>query len=188
MGRARTTGLGLALALAALLPGPGGAAEESAKRELALELLHVAGGGEMAQQVSAIMLSSMRQSYSAMVGQLLASQPELTAEEKRAVEQRLSNFDRFAERYGARMNQEVDFDAVLEQAYVPLYEKYFTEAELRQILAFQKSPVGRKAATLMPRLMQEGMEATLPLIQPKLMALAVEILRDEQAIALRSLE
>jgi hypothetical protein len=40
----------------------------------------------------------------------------------------------------------------------------------------------------MPQLMQEGMAATLPLIQPIIMKIAGEILREEQAIALGGLQ
>jgi len=38
-----------------------------------------------------------------------------------------------------------------------LYASRFTEEELREITAFHQSPVGRKAVTLMPELMAEGM-------------------------------
>jgi hypothetical protein len=39
-----------------------------------------------------------------------------------------------------------------------LYADAFTEAELRQLISFYKTPVGRKALDAMPRLMQEGAE------------------------------
>jgi hypothetical protein len=189
MRKTRIFGASIALVSVAILIGEqGGAAQASAKRDLALELLRVAGAGDMAQQLSQIMVSSMRQSYSAMVNQLIASQPNLGPEKRRAVEQRLANYDRFSERFSARMSQDVDFEEILQQVYVPLYEKYFTESELREILAFQSSAVGRKAASLMPQLMQEGMAATIPLIQPIIMKIAEEVLREEQAIALGGLQ
>jgi len=191
MRRQDTRGPGplLALALfAILLGGQGSAAESSTKRELAIELLRVSGGGDMAQQISQAMLSSIRQSYSAMVDQVLASEPDLTAEQKRAVEKRLADFDRFSERFSVRLDEEIDFDAILQQVYVPLYEEHFTESELREILAFQSSPVGRKAVSVMPKLMQEGMVAAIPLIQPAIMKITGEILQEEQAAALRNVE
>jgi hypothetical protein len=61
---------------------------------------------------------------------------------------------------------------------------YFTESELREILAFQSSAVGQKSISIMPQLMQEGMAATLPVLQPTITKIAAEILREEQAIAL----
>src|SRR5262245_43461893 len=41
---------------------------------------------------------------------------------------------------------------------VPLYAKHFTEAELDELLAFYRSPIGRKTTDTMPGLMQESME------------------------------
>ena len=41
---------------------------------------------------------------------------------------------------------------------VPLYAKHFTEAELDELLAFYRSPIGRKTTEAMPAVMQEGME------------------------------
>ena len=41
---------------------------------------------------------------------------------------------------------------------VPLYAARFTEAELDELLAFYRSPIGRKTTEAMPALMQESME------------------------------
>jgi hypothetical protein len=177
-----------AVLVALVMMGGQGTAEEAPdERQLVLELIQGAGGADMAQQISSVMVSVMRQNYAAMVSNLIASQPSLSMEERLAVEQQLSNFDRFAERYNARLLAEVDFEGLLEQVYVPLYEKHFSESELRELLAFQQSAVGRKSTALMPQIMQEGMAGTLPILQPIIMSIATEILREEQAIALQKL-
>jgi len=178
--------LGAALATggSARAEEPTAEGDDGTKRELALQLLRASGGGDMEDQIVQVLLASMRQNYAAMIDSRVASQPDLSEEERRAVEARLSDFDRFAVLYHERMREAVDFDAILVEAYVPLYERYFTEDELRQILAFQTSPVGHKAATLMPQLAQEGMAASMPLLQPVLTQLTAEILEEQQAIAL----
>ena len=57
---------------------------------------------------------------------------------------------------------------------VPLYAKRFTEADLDALLAFYRSPIGRKTVEAMPALMQESMElaideskASVPKIQER---------------------
>ena len=153
--------LAFAIIPIALLNGlPTSASDSSVKRDLALELVRVSGGGHMAQQLSEIMLASMRQNYSAMIRQLVSSRPSLTAAQRVAVENQLADFDRFAAKFSSRLAEEVDFDEILQQVYVPLYVEHFTEAELRQILEFQSSPVGQKAASKMPQLMQQRTEPT----------------------------
>jgi hypothetical protein len=52
--------------------------------------------------------------------------------------------------------------------YVRIYREAFSEAELRELIAFYKTPVGRKSIELMPRLMQEGAALGQKQIQPHL--------------------
>ena len=125
----------------------------------------------------------MRANHESMVYQLIEAQPDLSPEEEARVRQRLANRDRFMKKFGARLSAEVDFSAILEEVYVPLYQEYFTEQELREILAFQKSATGRKAAAVMPQIMQRGMADSLPRIQPALMRIAAEVMAEEQALA-----
>ena len=50
-------------------------------------------------------------------------------------------------------------DAIIENI-VPVYVKHFTPAELKELIAFYKSPVGAKNLALTPVLMTEVMEVT----------------------------
>ncbi|HEX7049873.1 MAG TPA: DUF2059 domain-containing protein [Longimicrobiales bacterium] len=52
--------------------------------------------------------------------------------------------------------------------YVRLYREAYTEAELRELIAFYKTPVGRKTVEVMPRLMQEGAQIGQQQIAPHL--------------------
>jgi len=65
---------------------------------------------------------------------------------------------------------------------VPLYAKHFTEAELDELLAFYRSPIGRKTNETMPGLMQESMELVATESQssiPKIKERVTEKLRAE---------
>jgi hypothetical protein len=42
---------------------------------------------------------------------------------------------------------------------VPLYAKHFTDEEIRQLVAFYRSPVGQKLVREQPALLQEGIAA-----------------------------
>jgi hypothetical protein len=54
--------------------------------------------------------------------------------------------------------QKVFAEADLESEMVRLYMETFSEKELREITAFYKTPVGRKAIAAMPELMRQGAE------------------------------
>jgi len=184
--RASTRLLVLIAATALLLsaPSPLRADDAAKKHALALELINLAGGGNMAKRMTEGMLASMAQAHPMMVRQMIESQPSLTPEQRARIEKQAGDFQRFSGKFSQRMSTVIDFDKVLAETYAPLYEKSFSEEELRQIVEFQRSPVGQKSVELMPALMQQGMLAMAPVIQPAVMKIASEILAEEQAAAL----
>lgn len=56
----------------------------------------------------------------------------------------------------------------LRPAYVRLYRESYTESELRELIAFYRTPIGQKTVELMPRLMQQGAEIGQKQLQPHL--------------------
>ena len=42
---------------------------------------------------------------------------------------------------------------------IPIYDKYFTDQEIRELLAFYETPVGRKAVLVLPKVVDESMMA-----------------------------
>lgn len=44
------------------------------------------------------------------------------------------------------------------ELYIPIYQKYLTIDDLKQIIAFYESPVGKKLASVTPAMTAEGMQ------------------------------
>lgn len=59
-------------------------------------------------------------------------------------------WDRFLAQARARRGE-------LEEGYVKLYDRNFTTAEIRGMLAFYESPIGKRFLEIQPALMREGM-------------------------------
>jgi len=59
-------------------------------------------------------------------------------------------WDRFLEQARARRGE-------LEEGYVKLYDRNFTAAEIRGMIAFYESPIGKRFVEVQPTLMREGM-------------------------------
>ena len=59
-------------------------------------------------------------------------------------------WDRFLEQARARRGE-------LEDGYVALYDRNFTTAELRGLVAFYESPIGKRFVEVQPALTREGM-------------------------------
>lgn len=41
---------------------------------------------------------------------------------------------------------------------IPVYEKYYTDEDIKKLIAFYQSPVGKKVIATMPEVMQESMQ------------------------------
>jgi hypothetical protein len=42
---------------------------------------------------------------------------------------------------------------------LPIYDKHFTHQEIRQLITFYESPLGRKISTTLPEIQQESVDA-----------------------------
>ncbi len=53
---------------------------------------------------------------------------------------------------------------------VPVYDKYFSENDLRELIQFYESPVGKKFLSVAPAIMKESMEKSVDYFQRKVAA------------------
>ena len=50
------------------------------------------------------------------------------------------------------------------QAMIPAYQNHFTKGDIEAMNAFYSSPVGQKVLEQLPAVMQEGMQAAMPMM------------------------
>lgn len=77
--------------------------------------------------------------------------------------------------------QEMAAGTLQAQIY-PIYSRHFSLAELRELIEFNKSPLGQKANRLMPNLMKESMDAAQSWseqVGPRISSRVLERFREE---------
>lgn len=62
------------------------------------------------------------------------------------------------EKFWNDLMKEVKTDDLIE-LIVPIYEKYFTKDDIKELIKFYKTPVGKKTIKLLPKITQESMVA-----------------------------
>ena len=86
-------------------------------------------------------------------------------------------------RSGRRMyelfQEKIDFSKLIEDIFLPLHDKYFTESELRDLVAFYKSPTGKKVIEVMPNLTASAIKQTVDAIMPRVTEIVTQI-QDEE--------
>ncbi len=65
------------------------------------------------------------------------------------------------------LRQMLDINEIT-QRLVPIYDKYFTEKELQELINFYQSPTGRKLIEVMPLIMEDSMQATMSYFKEKM--------------------
>ncbi|KKD39639.1 MAG: DUF2059 domain-containing protein [Limnoraphis robusta] len=150
------------------------------KRKLIEEFLELTGGEKTFQQVSQAMLSQMEQQFTAMLGSDLVGSPQLSPQERQQVAANMNReMSRIAQKYNQLFLERIDYQKIVEEVYYPLYDKYFTNDDLRVLIDFYKSPTGRRTIEIMPQLLQESVQRTAQVIAPTVTSIIQEIITEE---------
>lgn len=169
------------LLAAALVVGLAGSAAAQApvdehKRALARELIALSGTEATTRQVIEVSLAQLEPIYTSVLEEVLSSEKDLSEQDKRTLRSHLADYEGFSKEFRARFAERIDVSALIERVYVPLYDANFSTQELEQMVAFYRTPTGRKLVKVLPRVHQEGIQHLMPLIQPEVMTLVGEIL------------
>ena len=150
------------------------------KQELIEEFLELTGGERTFKQVSQAMLSQMEQQFGALLSSDLAGSQQLSPQERQRMAATLSReMNRISQKYNRLFLERIDYQQIVEEVYYPLYDKYFTEEDLRVLIDFYKSPTGQKTIEVMPQLLQESMQRTAQVIGPTITQIMQEIITEE---------
>jgi hypothetical protein len=131
------------LLIVSLAAMPAAATEQLDPQKLAAirELLQVTGAATNAVQFSRMFTGQI-------LSVLRSGNPDIPDKAVRIV----------SEEVNAMVEQELKKESLQQEIY-PIYAKHFTLEELNALIAFNKTPIGRKANRVMPALIQESLAA-----------------------------
>jgi hypothetical protein len=179
----------LAARLAALLLLASGAAHAAepnpiseTKRQLMQELFELTGGERASDQVMEVMLAQMEQSQGAMIEQVVAGTSGLSPDQQSELREHLAGAQGFFAKFRARLPERIDFRELMQAVVMPIYDRHFDEQDLREMVAFYRTPAGRKAVSTLPQITQETMQGVAERVQPQILGLVQEIIAEEAAV------
>jgi hypothetical protein len=126
------------------------------------------------RSIASGMLQQMRQQMPAMIAQSAAAgienNPKLDAKQKAAEREKISKeMPKAMAMVDSVFGDPTMLDEML-RATEQIYARHFTAAELHQIAAFYKTPVGAKMLATMPQLMGESMQIGQQVVMPRVSA------------------
>ncbi|MEZ5401774.1 MAG: DUF2059 domain-containing protein [Bryobacteraceae bacterium] len=152
-----------------------------AKRALIKKVLNLTN---TSQAVRASLNMSIMQAAATAPQAVVRSMPELqkvTPEQRKQIQQ---NFEAAVKRISTRAQAELpkvfDLDKAVDEIFVPVYDRQFTDADLKSLVAFYESPAGRKLVTAQPIIQNDAMKSANEMFGPRVGAMINPILTEER--------
>ncbi|NJN71557.1 MAG: DUF2059 domain-containing protein [Limnothrix sp. RL_2_0] len=172
-----------AIVFAELEPEPQVTTMSEEKQALIEELRVITKRDENAIQVLDLMISQMQEQANVMSQSLFGDEatPELN-------EVFNETFTRITDRMYELMQEQIDFVALQRDIDLQLYDEYFNEAELQDLIDFYQTPTGQKTAEIFPQLTQRSMELFGQQVTPTMIEIQQQVLMEEFAFSFGILE
>lgn len=88
--------------------------------------------------------------------------------------------ERILTRLRAEFPKRINFGELLERAGMEMYGKHFTEDELKELIAFHKTPVAQKLLRLLPQITAETIPKVTEWVAPTFTQLMDEVFNEEK--------
>ncbi len=162
------------------------------KRALITELLEIIELRKTADELHKGVMEQQRQISRDVILQNIEVNPEYKElsepDREKLRKQMLENSDRTDQRVSELITERINFPALMEEISYQLYDKHFTEAEIRDLVTFYRSSTGRKATEVGPKLFAESMELTRIALQPKMREVITILTKEESERLSKELE
>lgn len=150
------------------------------KRKLISEIIQVTKADQQFLEITNKMLESMEKMSPAILSQSLNNNEALSAEEKKKLmESADARFKSFSRKFREKLPQRIDSKKYVEELMYPIYDKYFTEKELGELITFYKSETGQKFISVTPELVAESNKITETKLLPQILSLVDEVIKEE---------
>ena len=160
-------------------------AASSEKQAAIKELLAVMNAQIKPSDLMAMMSAQTDKTAELTVKSLLAEDKTLTPADKKMLEDILLNGEKSPiKSLQKKLFEKIDFDALIEEMTISIYDKHFTLEEIKDVTAFYKSTTGQKLLKTTPAIFADTMQTMAEKIYPKMM----EVIKESEEEMKREIE
>jgi hypothetical protein len=168
----------LVTSLAACALGQSSISDE--KRKLIAQLLLVNKTEENSLKATDALMEMLESIYPATVKSALEKMTDPSDKEREDMEKTAVGHQLAVSRkMRARLPEVINIKQLLEEIYYPLYDKYYTESELKDLIVFYSSPTGKKVIENMTPFFVEAMKSSQEKLYPKILKLNDDVIKEE---------
>lgn len=150
------------------------------KTGLILELVSLLKTEEQMKDSTNAYLESFEASTPEIVKRMSEGMTGLSATERTKLEEQTRvMMTNVSKEFRVRISREVDYKSFIRDQIVPIYEKTFTISEIRDLIAFYKTPTGQKSINSMPTVLREALAAATKHLEPQFIRIVDEIMAEQ---------
>lgn len=159
-----------------------------AKKALIAEIISVTHADQKIADSMRAVFEQLDRGYPTLAEQVVKTKyPNISAAEQKEVIGILVKQNAADRNLQNRVMSAIDFPDYAEKTLYPLYDKFFTEAELTDLLNFSKSATGQKMNEVMPQLFAESIRLAQEVLLPKIVEATNQAVEEDIAKAKSSL-
>lgn len=152
------------------------------KQTLIKEYFEITGGREAVNKSLEAVFANLNNTLPMIISANIEQNSNLTAAQKADMQKNMPEMvARMGKRFQEELNRELDFAKVVEEVNYPLLNKFFTEAELKDLITFYKSPTGQKAISLQPQIYTEATTRLNAVLIPAMQKVMKKVTDEETA-------
>jgi len=154
------------------------------KKALVKELMRLMNASNNSEAINNQLLEKLQEPLAGLASNMLRewiqAQQLTPAERKRLDAEVPESAQRIANHIRAELPKRISYGELAEKVGLEIYDQHFTEAEVKELIAFYKTPTAQKFISLWPQLTLEILQRIENLIDPELHQLIIESFADEQ--------
>lgn len=155
----------------------------AAKRELIRQILDLTNSRKSTEAMFSAQFDEMEKQMPEIQWQAISSLDEfkkLTAAQQASIKSKVTQSStQLAQRIKELFLQRIDMKQMVEEISYTMYDKHFSEGELRDLVAFYQSETGKKVVQEMPALYAEAIAKAGELIAPKVKEIVEQSQREQ---------
>ncbi|HEX8736516.1 MAG TPA: DUF2059 domain-containing protein [Pyrinomonadaceae bacterium] len=140
------------------------------------ELVAIVYADDDVEELMKIVSSQVQATSKTIFKTLLDERTDLTPAERKLLEDSFAaSQGEAAKRYQEKFVQKLNFNAMIAEISIAIYDKHYTLEEIRDLIAFYKTPTGQKSLKLTTTIMTDSFQAIQEKLLPRMPVIIKEI-------------
>ncbi len=147
------------------------------------ELLEVTGVRGLYINMNNTVIREMQTGYFFQADEQIDAELLTEAQRKEAGEILKNRFSEMLKKYSDFMDKNISYEDAVNDIYIPLYKEYYSHSEVKELLTFYKSEVGKKSIETSQHITQQAAERAVETYDQKISAFVKVQIEENISIA-----